>query len=212
MIGPVIPAELRVVAEKLKRFEGSDSDGCDISRDWFDVLTTIGLLRRVQRSPALWEMTEAGQSLVDLIDSHAATAAPDIEQPRDPVIPVDKWPDDAAALLFKASGQGSFLRSVEFRGAAFWYIDPAQARMPPGHDWRVPVMRHQPSPAVSQTTATLIDLLISRDQAGRAKYGETLDRTDLTRDEWLQHLAEELLDGAGYALAAKRTAATPAAP
>lgn len=59
----------------------------------------------------------------------------------------------------------------------------------------------------SRTTAALIDLLVKRDQAGRAKYGATLDRTDLTHGEWLQHMAEELLDGAGYALAAMRTAA-----
>lgn len=60
---------------------------------------------------------------------------------------------------------------------------------------------------VSKTTQALIDLLIERDVAGRAKYGTTLDRTDLTHDQWLQHMAEELLDGAGYALAAKRTGA-----
>jgi hypothetical protein len=58
---------------------------------------------------------------------------------------------------------------------------------------------------VSDTTRSLIALLVQRDQHGRAKYGTTLDRTDLTLSEWLQHMTEELLDGAGYALAAKRT-------
>jgi hypothetical protein len=58
---------------------------------------------------------------------------------------------------------------------------------------------------ISDITRTLIAHLIQRDQHGRAKYGTTLDRTDLTLDDWLQHMAEELLDGAGYALAAKRT-------
>lgn len=61
-------------------------------------------------------------------------------------------------------------------------------------------------PEVSATTQKLIDLLIARDQAGRTKYGMTLDRADLTHDEWLQHMTEELLDGAGYAVAAMRTA------
>lgn len=55
-------------------------------------------------------------------------------------------------------------------------------------------------PQVSEVTRQLIE----RDQAGRKKYGTTLDRDDLTLAEWLQHMAEELLDGAGYALAAKR--------
>lgn len=61
------------------------------------------------------------------------------------------------------------------------------------------------SPVVSSTTQALIALLIKRDQAGRAKYGTSLDRTDLSHAAWLQHMAEELLDGAGYALAAIRT-------
>lgn len=58
---------------------------------------------------------------------------------------------------------------------------------------------------ISDTTRELIRQLIERDRHGLAKYGTTLDRTDLDRNAWLQHLAEELMDGAGYALAAKRT-------
>lgn len=57
---------------------------------------------------------------------------------------------------------------------------------------------------VSNTTQALIELLTARDAAGLKKYGTTLDRGDLTHAEWLQHMAEELLDAAGYALAAKR--------
>lgn len=59
---------------------------------------------------------------------------------------------------------------------------------------------------VSATTATLINQIIERDAHGKAKYGTTLDRTDLSLTDWLQHQAEELADGAGYALAAKREA------
>lgn len=57
----------------------------------------------------------------------------------------------------------------------------------------------------SDITVALVAQLVQRDQMGRAKYGTTLDRTDLTLDQWLQHQVEELLDGAGYALAAMRT-------
>jgi hypothetical protein len=59
---------------------------------------------------------------------------------------------------------------------------------------------------VSATTATLIGQIIERDACGKAKYGTTLDRADLSLTDWLQHQAEELADGAGYALAAKREA------
>lgn len=63
----------------------------------------------------------------------------------------------------------------------------------------------------SATTQALIRMLIERDERGRQKYGATLDRTDLTHEQWLQHMAEEMLDGAGYALAAIRVAAIDAA-
>ena len=59
---------------------------------------------------------------------------------------------------------------------------------------------------VSDTTFYLMGLLQQRDAKGREKYGTTLDRKDLSLTEWLQHQTEELLDGAGYAQAAKREA------
>jgi hypothetical protein len=40
--------------------------------------------------------------------------------------------------------------------------------------------------------------LEARAALGLRKYGVTLDRTDLTAAEWLQHLYEELLDAACY--------------
>lgn len=66
--------------------------------------------------------------------------------------------------------------------------------------------RPEPAPAlpVSNTTARLIDMLRERDAVGMKKYGVSLDRTDLTLVDWLQHGAEEMLDGAGYMLCAMR--------
>ena len=40
--------------------------------------------------------------------------------------------------------------------------------------------------------------LLLRSRVGMAKYGVGLDRTDLTRREWLIHAQEEALDLAGY--------------
>ena len=63
-----LPDGLALVVEKLERFqecaEDSDAGGCDIGREWFDALTTIGLLRRTQRSPGLWEMTSSGSAVL----------------------------------------------------------------------------------------------------------------------------------------------------
>lgn len=50
----------------------------------------------------------------------------------------------------------------------------------------------------SNVTQRLIDELQARDRKGFAKYGTTLDRTDLNRLEWLQHAKEEALDFACY--------------
>lgn len=40
--------------------------------------------------------------------------------------------------------------------------------------------------------------LLNRSQIGIAKYGTTLDRTDLSLRDWLQHAYEETLDKANY--------------
>ena len=59
------------VLSKLQRFEecASDSgaDGVDIGRHWLDLLTQLGLLNRVQRSPALWEITQQGEDCLDKV-------------------------------------------------------------------------------------------------------------------------------------------------
>ena len=38
----------------------------------------------------------------------------------------------------------------------------------------------------------------ARSDVGKAKYGTDMERTDLTNLEWLNHLQEELMDGAVY--------------
>lgn len=44
----------------------------------------------------------------------------------------------------------------------------------------------------------MIGLILSRRAAGRAKYGTTMERTDLSRLAWLRHAQEEALDLAIY--------------
>ncbi|SEF82108.1 hypothetical protein [Halopseudomonas aestusnigri] len=50
-------------------------------------------------------------------------------------------------------------------------------------------------------------LLLDRSLVGLKKYGVTTERDDLTLNEWLQHLLEELLDAANYVQAAMNNAA-----
>lgn len=40
--------------------------------------------------------------------------------------------------------------------------------------------------------------LIQRDAMGKKKYGTSMDRGDLSTEEWAQHAVEEALDLAGY--------------
>jgi len=64
--GSVVPDGLLDVLRLLQRVSDccDDSQAVDISRKTLDALTTFGFLRRVQRSPARWEMTEVGQAVI----------------------------------------------------------------------------------------------------------------------------------------------------
>ena len=44
----------------------------------------------------------------------------------------------------------------------------------------------------------VVSQLREREQRGLRKYGVNTERTDLSALEWLQHLQEELMDGAVY--------------
>lgn len=46
-------------------------------------------------------------------------------------------------------------------------------------------------------------IILQSETKGLAAYGHTMDRDDLSRAEWMQHLIEELLDGSQYAVKAK---------
>lgn len=48
------------------------------------------------------------------------------------------------------------------------------------------------------TLEKVIDDLKAREKLGKERYGTTVDRTDLSREEWEQHLYEELLDAVMY--------------
>lgn len=55
---------------------------------------------------------------------------------------------------------------------------------------------------MSQKTDAVVEAvredLLRRSQLGVAKYGTTLERTDLSLRDWLQHAYEECLDQANY--------------
>ncbi|MDG3878090.1 hypothetical protein L5B10_29760 [Pseudomonas aeruginosa] len=65
----VLPPFAEKVLAKLRRFydcaEDFESGGVDIGRHWLDLLTQLGLLNRVQRSPALWEISQHGEDLLE---------------------------------------------------------------------------------------------------------------------------------------------------
>ncbi|HBO1149153.1 TPA: hypothetical protein ACKSYC_001300 [Pseudomonas aeruginosa] len=63
-----LPPFAEKVLAKLRRFYDCATDfesgGVDIGRHWLDLLTQLGLLNRVQRSPALWEISQQGEDLL----------------------------------------------------------------------------------------------------------------------------------------------------
>jgi hypothetical protein len=52
---------------------------------------------------------------------------------------------------------------------------------------------------------SIVDSFISRAAQGKAKYGQTLDRQDLSTLEWIRHAQEELMDGILYLEKLKKT-------
>ncbi len=51
---------------------------------------------------------------------------------------------------------------------------------------------------MSEIEERVIVKIRQRAEVGEKKYNTTMERTDLTYDEWLQHLQEELLDACVY--------------
>ncbi|MFU6490261.1 hypothetical protein ACM8AO_14895 [Pseudomonas aeruginosa] len=84
---PVLPPFAEKVQAKLRRFYDCASDfesgGVDIGRHWLDLLTQLGLLNRVQRSPALWEITQQGE---DLLGTPQPSPAQADEKPGDSIL------------------------------------------------------------------------------------------------------------------------------
>lgn len=68
-VAVVLPPFAEKVISKLRRceecFSDFESGGVDIGRHWLDSLTQLGLLNRVQRSPAMWEITQQGEDCLD---------------------------------------------------------------------------------------------------------------------------------------------------
>lgn len=51
---------------------------------------------------------------------------------------------------------------------------------------------------MSRILYSIIDDLLLREDKGIKEYGTTMDRTDLSEQDWLQHAYEEALDLAIY--------------
>ena len=51
---------------------------------------------------------------------------------------------------------------------------------------------------MSKIEEQVIEIIRKRAEAGKEKYGVTMERDDLSLTQWLDHLQEELLDGAIY--------------
>lgn len=51
---------------------------------------------------------------------------------------------------------------------------------------------------MSKLLYDVIDDILFREEKGRVEYGTTMDRKDLSEEQWLQHAYEEALDLAIY--------------
>ncbi|MGK0129660.1 hypothetical protein ACR2RM_22410 [Pseudomonas aeruginosa] len=83
---PALPPFAEKVLAKMRRFydcaEDFESGGVDIGRHWLDLLTQLGLLNRVRRSPAFWEISQQGEDLLGMPQpSPARTEQAEAERP-----------------------------------------------------------------------------------------------------------------------------------
>lgn len=80
----VLPPFAEKVLAKLRRFydcaEDFESGGVDIGRYWLDLLTQLGLLNRVQRSPALWDISQQGEDLLEAPVAQAQHSVPEASE------------------------------------------------------------------------------------------------------------------------------------
>ena len=60
-------------------------------------------------------------------------------------------------------------------------------------------------PTQDSVVNSVINQFAKRSNVGVEKYGTTLDRTDLTMLDWIQHAQEELMDGILYLEKIKKT-------
>ena len=51
---------------------------------------------------------------------------------------------------------------------------------------------------MSKIEDSVCEKILSRAKVGKAKYGTTMERTDLSRLEWLIHTQEEIMDTLVY--------------
>ena len=67
-------------------------------------------------------------------------------------------------------------------------------------------------PQEDTVVASVVASFQERSRAGQLKYGTTLDRTDLTPQQWAQHMQEELMDAILYLERLKREMASRNSP
>ncbi|HHG4772281.1 TPA: hypothetical protein ACPWIL_000622 [Pseudomonas aeruginosa] len=95
---------------KLRRFydcaEDFESGGVDIGRHWLDLLTQLGLLNRVQRSPALWEISQQGEDLLGTPHPSPAQAE-QAEAERPEVVDFNPYRYHAEKIRQRADGAAS---------------------------------------------------------------------------------------------------------
>lgn len=107
---PTLPPFAEKVLAKLRRFydcaEDFESGGVDIGRHWLDLLTQLGLLNRVQRSPALWEISQQGEDLL-------GTPHPSPAQAEKAEV---EWPEVVGQLVTWPTGQRYVGRVRERKG------------------------------------------------------------------------------------------------
>ncbi|EJB8385973.1 hypothetical protein MW371_005371 [Pseudomonas aeruginosa] len=192
-----LPPFAEKVLAKLHRFYDCVSDfesgGVDIGRHWLDLLTQLGLLNRVQRSPALWEITQQGE---DLLGTSQPSPAPELAERGTQhrfSTTEQTCRHDFAGVWWNDNGETKTGRECRHCGFFVADVTKAQAEQEAERPEVVARVVHS-NPVVldqcAQLNANDEMMTVAQHSASVARWAEMFNRVEQERDAALARVAE----------------------
>ena len=106
--------------------------------------------------------------------------------------------DNTTYKVYKVYKEGKLLECFLRRKEAVFYCASNQTLPLPDYNWEDEFEIREETVVKDSINAEVIELIKVNAAKGWSEYGKTMDRTDLSLEEWLKHLRLELLDATVY--------------